>query len=68
MVSVHVQKGIGMQKCAVFNEWTDRERAICQRLSNRFKSEVRALTYPKKRVLGVFYPHRVECSEVADDA
>ena len=65
MIQVYVQMGNSAQKCAVFRQWTEREHEICQRLSNRFKSEVRALRGFGRpaEIVGRFIPHRVECSE-----
>jgi len=61
MVKVYVQVGDAAEQYTSFRQLGDRERMICQRLSNRMKSEVRVLE--NDRLLAEFIPHRVECSE-----
>ena len=63
MVNVYIQIGMSAEKYTTFVHWTEREYAVCQRLANRFKSEVRVLNDNDNRTLGVFHPHREECSD-----
>ena len=60
-VKIYVQIGMSAELHSVIDVWNDVQKNICQRLANRMKSEVRAIQ--GKTALGVFYPHRVECSE-----
>lgn len=61
MVEVYVQVGDAAEQFTTFRQLGDRERMICQRLSNRMKSKVRVLE--NDRLLAAFVPHRYECSE-----
>ena len=61
MILVFVQIGGSAEQYTSFGAFGARERAFCQRLSNRFKSMVRAMD--AGRVVAEFAPHRVECSE-----
>ena len=61
MIEVYVQIGGTAVQWTLFQHLGDRERVVCQRLSNRMKSTVRALK--NDRVLAEFLPHREECSE-----
>ena len=61
MIAVYVQIGDAAVQWTTFGRFGNRERLICQRLSNRMKSEVRALR--ENSLLARFVPHRVECSE-----
>ena len=60
-VKIYVQIGMSAELHSVIDVWNDVQKNICQRLANRMKAEVRAIQ--GKTALGVFYPHRVECSE-----
>ena len=61
MFEVYVQIGDSAEIFQSFRVFGERERIICQRLSNRFKAAVRAMQ--ADRVVAEFSPHRVECSE-----
>ena len=60
-VQIYVQLGLSCELYTIFRSFGERERAACQRLSNRFKAEVRAMQGAS--VLAAYFPHRVECSE-----
>ena len=61
MVAIYIQVGDAAVQWTIFQQLGNRERILCQRLSNRMKSAVRAIQ--NERVLAEFVPHRVECSE-----
>lgn len=61
MITVYVQIGMCAHLWTTFGTWNQPQQEMCQRLSNRMKSEVRAMRGEK--CVATFYPHRVECSE-----
>ena len=54
-IEIYVQMPMTAELFTVFSVWSDAQKAICQRLANRMKSEVRAMQNDK--VLAQFYPH-----------
>ena len=61
IIEVYVQIGNSAEQWTTLPRLEKKERAICQRLSNRMKSTVRAIR--NNKTLAEFQPHRVECSE-----
>ena len=54
-IEIYVQLGMTAELYNVFSVWGDAQKSICQRLANRFHSEVRAMQNDTE--LARFYPH-----------
>lgn len=56
MIEVWVQLGLSAEKYISFHIFGTGERILCQRLSNRFQSEVRAIR--GNHLVARFIPHK----------
>ena len=53
-IEIYVQMPMTAELFTVFSVWSDAQKSICQRLANRFHSEVRAMQNDTE--LARFYP------------